>query len=204
MRLITLVVIFSVTFGLSGCAALKKMEEERQEKLRQELIQFRSINNGLVGFYEKEMLPLLEAKGSLEPESSTFDAEAEFSLEEKYVEIKWSNNVSLLLTGKIYQKKFDSSKFKKARRSLLKKYKNHIENSKGTVLKKDIGDYGDEILTGHIEGDCKLDQIYLGYIQHEIDSAFLTFSCRTPTIYHPSLFNTYQGVRILDGSMVDD
>lgn len=194
-----------VFFSLSGCETLQRWEDERKEKERLELIELKKINKGLVGFYESEMIPLLEDEGDLKPYNRDFDAEVDFNLKDRYLEIEWSNNVSLLINGRGHVSDFDKEKFNIARKRLLRKYRNYIESKKGTVIKKEADDFSYRMRDAD---KCSLGSVYFGYINDEIDSALITFTCRKPTYLKvkrgSQIYLDYGYVRLVDGSILDD
>lgn len=213
---------FLCLVSLCGCATLERWEQERKARIKKELSELRRINPRLAGMYESKILSMVDDDGDFKSDSSTFDVDAEYDLKKKYVDIHWSNvaiayGYRVNFDGKkrgVFRSDFDEKKFNKARQHLLSAYKNLLEKEEGIVLKKDIEKYNDTAIRENLEdydSRCVIKEVYIGYVDDEIDSALLTYLCKSPTILHPKIArafagstDTQMGVRILDGSLIDD
>lgn len=205
MRSIFFALIVFILFSISGCETLQRWENERKEKERLELIEFKKINQGLVELYENEMIPLLENEGDLKPYNADFDAEVDLNLQDRYLEIEWSNNVNISIVGSGHLSDFNKEKFRIAKKRLLRKYKGHIESKNGTVVRKKIDEFSYKMRNAE---ECSFGSAYFGYINDELDSALITFTCRKPTYLKlkrgSQIYLDYGYVRLVDGSILDD
>lgn len=220
MNFVKILILFLCVVFLSGCATLEKWRKEREERIRRELIELREINPRLADMYESKIAPM--ADDDFRSDSSTFDADAAYDLKNKSVDIHWSNTAvsygyRVNFNGKkrsVFRSDFDEKKFNRAKQYLLSAYKNLLEKEKGVVLKKDAEKYSDTAIRESLEdydSRCIIKEAYIAYMGDEIDSALLTYLCKSPTILHPKIAgvfagstDTQMGVRILDGSLIDD
>ena len=204
--MISLRFLLLITFAFSstGCATLDKWAAEQKEKERLALIEFKKVSPILVSFYDTHMLPLSTKEGKVKPSKHSFKAKAKLNAEKRYIDITWSNEASLLITGHLLQERFNQGKFLKARRHLLNSYKRLMKDNNGTVTEEDSRDYRD--LTPYPSGkdSCSLSETYIGHIKENVNSAFLVYTCKGGTIGSKSTVNTYKGVRIIDGSLINN